>query len=122
MAEDALAELLRNRRKAVRMADIQKAVCDVFGLEPDALQSQSKGKDVSQPRMLAMWLARKYTRSALSEIGTFFGGRRHSTVISAHKKVAGWLASGEPVRLAVGRCQLDEAVRRVEETLLNATA
>lgn len=122
MAEDSLAELLRNRRKAVRMADIQKAVCDVFGLEPDALQSQSKGKDVSQPRMLAMWLARKYTRSALSEIGTFFGGRRHSTVISAHKKVDGWLASGEPVRLAVGRCQLDEAVRRVEETLLNATA
>lgn len=121
-AEDALAELLRNRHKAVRMADIQKAVCHVFGLEPDALQSSRKGKDVSQPRMLAMWLARKYTRSALSEIGTFFGGRRHSTVISAQKKVDGWIASGEPVRLAVGRCRADEAMRRLEETLLSATA
>lgn len=121
-AEEALAELLRNRHKAVRMTDIQKAVCNVFGLEADALQSPRKGKDVSQPRMLAMWLARKYTRSALSEIGTFFGGRRHSTVISAQKKVDGWLASGEPVRLAVGRCRADEAMRRLEETLLSATA
>jgi chromosomal replication initiator protein len=120
LAEQALDELLRNRRKAVRLADIERAVCDVFGLEADALQSARKGKEVSQPRMLAMWLARKYTRSALSEIGTFFGGRSHSTVISANKKVDSWMTTREPLRLAVGKCPFDEAVRRVEETLLGA--
>jgi chromosomal replication initiator protein len=117
LAEEALAELLQYRRKTVRLGDIERAVCDVFGLESDALQSARKGNDVSRPRMLAMWLARKHTRAALSEIGDFFGGRSHSTVISAHKKVDGWLTTGEPLRVGVGRCRADEAVRKVEATL-----
>lgn len=117
LAEEALEELLQNRRKTVRLADIERAVCDVFGLETDALQSPRKGNDVSRPRMLAMWLARKYTRAALSEIGDYFGGRSHSTVISAHKKVDGWLTTGEPLRVGVGRCRADEAVRKVEANL-----
>ena len=51
------------------LADIEKAICDTFGLEPESLQSNRKARSVSHPRMLAMWLARKYTRAALSEIG-----------------------------------------------------
>lgn len=117
-AEEALAELIRNQEKSVKLADIEKAVCTVFGLETEALQSSRKGKDVSHPRMLAMWLARKYTRSALSEIGHYFGGRSHSTVISAQKKVTGWLASDDAVPTVGGRCRFDEALRRVEQTLL----
>jgi len=117
-AEEALAELIRNQEKSVKLVDIEKAVCTVFGLETEALQSSRKGKDVSHPRMLAMWLARKYTRSALSEIGHYFGGRSHSTVISAQKKVTGWLASEEAVPTVGGRCRFDEALRRVEQTLL----
>jgi chromosomal replication initiator protein len=119
-AQEALDELMRSRRKTVRLADIERAVCTVFDLEADALQSPRKGNDVSRPRMLAMWLARKYTRAALSEIGGFFGGRSHSTVISAHKKVDAWLSSGEPLQLGFGRCRFDEAMRKVEETLLGA--
>lgn len=121
MAEEALGELVRSRTKTVRLADIDRAVCQVFGLEHESLQSPRKGKDVSHPRMLAMWLARKYTRAALSEIGRFFGGRSHSTVISAEKKVAGWLTEGEMLPTTAGRCRLDEALRRVEEGLLGAT-
>lgn len=117
LAEEALAELLQHRRKTVRLSDIGRVVCDVFGLESDALQSARKGSDVSRPRMLAMWLARKHTRAALSEIGEFFGGRSHSTVISAHKKVDGWLTTGEPLRVGFGRCRADEAVRKLEATL-----
>lgn len=117
LAEEALAELLQHRRKTVRLTDIGRAVCDAFGLEVDALQSARKGNDVSHPRMLAMWLARKHTRAALSEIGDFFGGRSHSTVISAHKKVDAWLSTGEPLRIGFGRCRADEAVRKLEATL-----
>jgi len=118
--------LIRSRQKTVRLADIEKAVCDVFGLEPATLQSQRKAQEVSRPRMLAMWLARKYTRAALSEIGHYFGGRSHSTVIAAHRKVDGWLAEKSTptvpgdITAAGGRFRLDEALKRVEESLLNS--
>jgi len=127
LAEEALGEMIRSRQKTVRLADIEKAVCDVFGLQRETLQSQRKAQDVSRPRMLAMWLARKYTRAALSEIGHYFGGRSHSTVIAAHRKVDGWLAeeSATPgitneLASACGRFRLDEALKRVEDSLLNS--
>ena len=103
MAEEALADLIGQSARAVRLPDIEKAVCEVFGLEPASLQSDVKGKRVSHPRMLAMWLARKHTRAALSEIGHFFGHRSHSTVVSAQKRVDGWMTSGRPLDLAERR-------------------
>ena len=44
MAEEALAEMIDHQGRAVRLADIEKAVCDVFGLEPESLQSGRKGQ------------------------------------------------------------------------------
>ncbi len=117
LAEESLAELLRHSAKAVRLGDIEKAVCGVFGLASESLQSSQRTKNVSTPRMLAMWLARKYTRAGLSEIGQFFGRRSHSTVISAHKRVSDWMAQQSEIELADRRCQVDEAIRRVEEQL-----
>jgi chromosomal replication initiator protein len=117
LAEQTLADLLQHQQKAVRLADIDKAVRDVFGLEQESLQSTRKGKEVSHPRMLAMWLARKYTRAALSEIGRYFGGRSHSTVISAQKKVDVWMSRGEALPTPTGDCRLEEALRRVEKAL-----
>ena len=67
--------------------------------------------------MLAMWLARKHTRAALSEIGYYFGHRSHSTVISAQRRVDGWMASGCPLDLAEQRWPVDDAIRKVERRL-----
>ena len=67
--------------------------------------------------MLAMWLARKHTRSALSEIGDYFGKRSHATVISAQKRITGWMASGDSMQMADRPCQVEDAVRRVEERM-----
>lgn len=117
MAEEALAEMIRHGSRAVRLPDIEKAVCDVFGLDPATLQSGGKAKRVSHPRMLAMWLARKHTRAALSEIGHFFGRRSHSTVVSAQKRVDGWMEQGTSVVLAEGTWNADEVIRRVERQL-----
>jgi chromosomal replication initiator protein len=117
IAEQALADLMRHNGRAVRLPDIEKAVCEVFGLEPASLQSDGKGKRVSHPRMLAMWLARKHTRAALSEIGHYFGRRSHSTVISAQKRVDGWMISGRLVDLAERRFLADDAIRQVERRL-----
>jgi chromosomal replication initiator protein len=117
MAEETLADLVRNSGRAVRLADIEKAVCEVFGLEPASLQSDAKAKRVSHPRMLAMWLARKHTRAALSEIGHYFGRRSHSTVISAQKRIDSWMASGSSLDLAEHHWRVDDAIRQVERRL-----
>jgi chromosomal replication initiator protein len=117
MAEEALADLIHTSGRAVRLSDIEKAICDVFGLETESLQSNRKAKTVTYPRMLAMWLARKHTRAALSEIGHFFGRRSHSTVISAQKKIDSWVADGGSLDVHGRRCQVEDAIRRVEEHL-----
>lgn len=116
-ALEATQDLLTACQPTVRLSDIERAVCDVFGLEPKSLQAKGKTKTVSQPRMLAMFLARKYTRAAYSEIGDYFGHRRHSTVISAEKKVNEWLShvvSDEPSSEVA---KIREALRNVEASL-----
>ena len=92
-------------------------MCEAFGLEPKTLQSGAKAKCASHPRMLAMWLARKYTRSALSEISTYFGRRSHTTVISAQKRVDRWLADGQSIEVADRTWDVADAVQKVERVL-----
>jgi len=117
LAESALSDIFRTTRRIVRLPDIETAVCDVFGIDTKSLQSTRKSKYFSQPRMLAMWLARKYTRAAFSEIGEYFGRRSHSTVISAQKKVNDWVAGGVQIRLGPANCKAQDAIRRVEARL-----
>lgn len=116
MAEQALGEMLAQQSRTVRLADVQRAVCEVYGLAAASLQADTKNKQVTQARMLAMWLARRYTSSALSEIGSYFGGRSHSTVISAARRVDGWM---QPLaESASHRGKVEEAIRRIEQNTL----
>ena len=112
----AIFDLVQATQPIVRLVDIERVVCDVFGLQPDSLQSQTKTRTVSQPRMLAMFLARKYTPAAYKEIGDYFGRRRHSTVISAEKTVESWLADGERFKLGRGM-SVEDAIRHVKSQL-----
>ncbi|MCE9527312.1 MAG: hypothetical protein K8R36_14795 [Planctomycetales bacterium] len=115
--QHTLADLMQATRRAVRLPEIAGAVCNLFGLETEQMQSGGKSPAVSHPRMLAMWLARKYTRSAYSEISRYFGRKSHSTVLSAEDKVGEWLASGKTLPLPHGQCTVEEALRRVEAQL-----
>jgi len=117
MAKDALAELIQANKHSLRLTDIEKAVCATFGLDASSLKSNSRSQQCSHPRMLAMWLARKHTRVALSEIGHFFGHRRHTTVISAQKRVDNLRARSESLKLADRAWNVEEAIHRVEEYL-----
>lgn len=117
LAETALTDLLLHAAPPVRLADVERAVCEIFGIDAQTLQSDRRQSQVSHPRMLAMWLARKHTRSALSEIGDYFGGRTHATVISAQKKVNLWLANAHPVDLAGRPLPTPEIIRRLEQHL-----
>ena len=100
------------------MADIERAVCDLFGLEVADLKSARRTRSVSEPRMLAMYLARRHTRAAYSEIGEFFGGRNHATVISADRKVADWLARDMQVKVASQSWRLADVLNTLEQQLL----
>ena len=120
LADKALADLARHSTRAVRLADVEQAVCNVFGVEPAQLRSDRKGRSLSEPRMLAMWLARKYTRAAWSEIGQFFGRRSHSTVISAHRRVERLIGSQAEIGLNDHSCSVEDAIRRLETALRTA--
>jgi chromosomal replication initiator protein len=116
-AQSALDDLLHASRRPVRLPEIVEAVCDLFGVAKEALQSNSKSSDVTTPRMLAMFLARKWTRAAHSEISRALGRKSHSTVVSAQQKVEKWLSSRQTVRLRHGPCPIDDAIRRIESQL-----
>ena len=116
-ATSAIGDIVRANRPIVRLHDIEQAVCKAFGLEHQKLQTKSKCQSLSQPRMLAMFLARKHTRTALSEIGEYFGNRQHSTVISAQKKVESWIEGKESLQVGNTSMQVPDILRSLEASL-----
>ena len=117
-ARQVLADLERDCLRVVRMADIERVVCDVFGVDSADLKSARRARSVSEPRMLAMYLARRHTRAAYSEIGEFFGGRNHATVISADRKVGTWLAQNAQVKIASQTWRVVDVLSTIEQQLL----
>jgi len=101
VARDILGEMEEECRRLVRISDVEKVVCDAFGVSATDLRSPSRRKAVAVPRAIAMFLSRRLTKSAYREIGMYFGGRDHSTVVAAERKVVGWVASSEVVGLPV---------------------
>ncbi|MEM9942367.1 MAG: DnaA/Hda family protein [Planctomycetota bacterium] len=99
------------------MVSIEQETCDICGVRPTELRSPSRKKGISSARMLAMYLSRRYTGSAFSEIGDYFGGRSHSTVIAAVKKVEKWLKEDVDIKLPHAICSVREVVQRIESKL-----
>jgi chromosomal replication initiator protein len=118
LAREALGDLLRHAVRVVQIADIDAAVCRVLRLEAGTLQSKARAWAVSHPRMVAMFLARKHTPAAYSEIGRHFGGRNHSTAVAAEKKVRQWLADNSELSLGERRLRVREVIELVERELL----
>ncbi|HUE15409.1 MAG TPA: chromosomal replication initiator protein DnaA [Planctomycetaceae bacterium] len=117
-ARTVLADLERDCVRVVRLADIEQTVCRFFAVDPEELRSPRRSRSVSQPRMLAMYLARKMTQAAYSEIGEYFGGRNHSTVMSAEKRVRDLLTSQVSFRVAAQSWKLGDLVSSLEQQLL----
>lgn len=91
LAQTALRDTIRHTVQTVGLRDVEDAVCRMFQISPEALRSDGRSRMLAYPRMVAMYLARKHLGAPYGEIGRHFGGRNHSTVISAEKKVATWL-------------------------------
>ncbi|MFN0006807.1 MAG: chromosomal replication initiator protein DnaA [Planctomycetota bacterium] len=87
LAREALRELFAARKGQPAMEDILRVVTEHFGVKLSELQSKRRTNTIAFPRQVAMHLARQITRHSLEEIGGFFGGRDHSTVIYGVEKI-----------------------------------
>lgn len=97
--------------RQVSIEDVLAAVAAHFGIKVSDLKGSRKNREVSQPRQVAMYLARRLTRHSFPEIGRSFGGKDHSTVVKGVKKVEGMLKDSP---------ELAEQVRVVERSLTEA--
>jgi chromosomal replication initiator protein len=89
VARRTLRDVFATTRGQPSMEDIQRVVTAHFNVKLTDLQSRKRTNAIALPRQVSMYLARKVTRHSLEEIGGFFGGRDHSTVLYAIEKVEG---------------------------------
>jgi chromosomal replication initiator protein len=90
-----LAPHLRCGERRVTVDDIQKAAAEHFGLRQADLLSERRTRAVARPRQAAMWLAKQLTTRSLPDIGRRFGGRDHTTVLHAVRRIDA-LRAGDP--------------------------
>ncbi|QDU37623.1 Chromosomal replication initiator protein DnaA [Maioricimonas rarisocia] len=116
-ARNTLRRLERDCIRVVRLADVERAVCRLFGVASDDLKSARRARAVSQPRMLAMYLARRLTQSAYGEIGQFFGGRNHATVIAAERKVRKLVDEQGAIQIASEAWPVSDVLSTLEQQI-----
>ena len=87
LAEEALGSAPEGTNREVTVDDILKAVTTRFNVRVADLQSKKRSRSIAFPRQICMYLARRLTRHSLEEIGGYFGGRDHTTVLHANKAI-----------------------------------
>jgi len=107
LAEQALKDQLVNIEKPdVTMEYIQEIVANHFKLTPDDLNGRKRTQSIVFPRQIAMYLCRKIMDKSLPDVGKFFGGRDHSTVIHSCEKIANELEIDEKLRILLEELEL----------------
>ena len=91
LAQHIVHGVVHNETKAVTIDDILKVVCKHFDLEPSAIHTKSRKREVVQARQIAMYLAKNHTDFSTSKIGKFIGNKDHATVLHACKNRKGQL-------------------------------
>lgn len=87
MAQDVLQDVLRANDRKVTISEIQRQVVDYYNLRLSELLSARRSQNIARPRQVAMYLSKQLTSRSLPEIGRKFGGRDHTTVMHAVRKV-----------------------------------
>jgi chromosomal replication initiator protein len=86
-AQEVLLDLLRANDRRVTIEEIQKRVAEHFSIRLSDMSSPRRARAVARPRQVAMYLAKQLTTRSLPEIGRKFGGRDHTTVMHAVRKI-----------------------------------
>jgi chromosomal replication initiator protein len=89
LAKEALRALIPNQDTATTVEDVQRIVSGYFGIRLADLNSQRRHRAVSFPRMIAMYVCRQRLGTSYPELGERFGGKDHTTVLSAVRKIGG---------------------------------
>jgi chromosomal replication initiator protein len=118
LVRQVVAEIERDCVRVVRLPDIERVICETFGVSVEDLRSERRTRTVAEPRMLAMYLARRHTRAAYAEIGAYFGGRNHATVMSAEKRMQQAVADNARVQVAISQWGVADLVQALEQRLL----
>ena len=88
LARDALKDLLSIQNRQVGVENIQKTVADFYKIKVADMYSKKRPASIARPRQIAMYLAKDMTKKSLPEIGELFGGRDHTTVLHAVRKIS----------------------------------
>ncbi len=108
--ERSLSELFQlSPSKKVSVDNIMKSVATIFEVKVSDLRSDSRSKDVAFPRQVAMYLAKELINDSLAKLSSSFGGKTHSTLLHAWKKISGKLEKDEILRR-----QIEMARRNLE--------
>lgn len=88
LAREALKDLLAVQTRQISLENIQKCVADYYKIKVSEMYSKKRSRTVARPRQVAMALAKELTANSLPDIGEAFGGRDHTTVLHACRKIA----------------------------------
>jgi chromosomal replication initiator protein len=87
LAQEVLKDLLHSEEKPITIEMIQKFVADHYNVKLSEMKAKNNSKAVAVPRQIAMYLTKTLTGASLPEIGKYFGGKHHSTVIHSVRKI-----------------------------------
>jgi chromosomal replication initiator protein len=108
-AKEALRTQLPKQDAAVSVDDVQRAVCEYFNIKLADLKSHRRHRSLAHPRMIAMYLCRQRLHTSYTELGERFGGKDHTTVISAVRKIESRIDSED--------AELQQSIEAIEHKL-----
>ncbi len=102
IAVEALKDLLKDRSLYKNdVQRIQRTVCDYYKISIDEMKGKQKNSAVNFPRQVAIYLCRELTTESFPHIGSYFGGRNHSTIISAYQKIQKELETNDKLKTVI---------------------
>jgi chromosomal replication initiator protein len=101
LAQEVLLDLWGEDEKVITIEQVQRKVCDMFGLKPSDMKAKTRTKAIAFPRQVAMYLARQLTHASLAEVGRAFGGKDHTTVLHAVDKIQALLQEDPKLRKTI---------------------
>ncbi|MCI0650712.1 MAG: chromosomal replication initiator protein DnaA [Planctomycetes bacterium] len=111
-ARKSIADLVGDEEHRVDLLRIQQAILEQFSIRPSDLHSKCRSRSVVVPRQICMYLSRLHTDLSLGEIGLYFGGRDHSTVLHSIEKIRKLLETDSALRSTVAALERKLGHRR----------